>query len=92
MFAKPSQGIKFTHKKHTHTHTLGPLFVHCNFQKIFLLPLMIYSHTKLFSVEKKLFCSILRRISFDKKDINLERIKFVLEEINFGKNLLCTGI
>ena len=41
-----------------------------------------FSWEELISVEKKLFCSSSRRISFDRKNTILESIHFVLEEIN----------
>ena len=46
---------------------------------------------ELISVEKKLFCSSSRRISFDRKNSILERIYFVLKERNsVDKKLVCS--
>ena len=50
-----------------------------------------FSWEELISVEKKLFCSSSKRISFDRKNNILERNHFELKEINsVDKKLVCS--
>ena len=52
---------------------------------------LFFTWEELISVEKKLFCSSSRRISFDRNSTILDRINLVWEEINFvDKKLVCS--